>query len=110
MKIKTGDKVKIIHGKEKGKEGVVLQIFPKQERIVVEGMHMMTRHIKRRNKEQPGQAIKFPSPFAISNVQLISSKTGKYGRVGFKTILSQEGEKKKKIRILRLKGTKEDIE
>lgn len=107
MKIKTGDKVKILTGKDRGKEGVVIQVFPKVERVVVEGINMLTRHLKKRSN-QPGQKIQFSAPIHISNVALVSPKTGKVGRVGYKTI-SSEG-KTKKIRIIKSKGFVEDIE
>ena len=108
MKIKSGDKIRVLSGKEKGKEGTVLQVFVKPGRIVVEGINMATRHLRSRVRDQSGQKIQFPSPLYISNVQLISSKTGVYGRVGYKYI--EQGSKIKKIRVLRRKGIKEDVE
>ncbi len=107
MKIKTGDKVRIISGKDKGKEGAVVQVFPQLERLVVEGVNLMTRHLKKRGN-QAGQKIQFASPIHLSNVMLISPKSGKSGRVGYKMI-EQEG-RKKKIRVLRSKQTSEDLE
>lgn len=107
MKIKTGDKVRLLAGKDKGKEGKVLQVFPVLERVVVEGANMMTKHLKKRG-EHAGQKIQFPSPVHISNVVLISEKTGARGKVGFKIIESNGG--KKKIRTIRTKGIFEDIE
>ena len=106
MKIKTGDKVRIIAGKDKGKEGKVLQVFPKHMRIVVEGLNTAVRHL-RGGGGRPGQKIEFPAPIHISNVMLIS-KSGKIGRVGFKFI-DKEGIKQK-IRTIRSKGTSEDVE
>lgn len=107
MKIKTGDKVRIISGKDKGKEGNVMQVFPKLERIVVEGVNLMTRHLKGRSG-QAGQKVQFPSPLHISNVKLISSKSGTAGRVGYK-LIEKDG-RTTKIRVLRSKGNTEDIE
>ncbi|PJA47347.1 50S ribosomal protein L24 [Candidatus Uhrbacteria bacterium CG_4_9_14_3_um_filter_36_7] len=109
MKIKTGDKIVVIHGKDKGKQGVVLQVFTEQERVVIEGINVMTRHIKSRQRDQAGQKIQFPAPIAVSNIQLLSAKTGTRGRVGYKTIIHEDGSKKK-IRVLKFKGTQEDIE
>ncbi|KKW33333.1 MAG: 50S ribosomal protein L24 [Candidatus Uhrbacteria bacterium GW2011_GWA2_53_10] len=108
MKIKTGDKVRVITGKEKGKEGAVLQVFPQLERVVVEGINLSTRHLRARSKDAPGQKIRFPAPIHISNVSLISAKSGKSGRVGYK-IIEKDGVRTK-IRVLRSKGTSEDIE
>lgn len=107
MKIKTGDKVRIISGKDKGKDGNVTQVFPEISRIVVEGVNIMTKHLKKRGK-QAGQKIQFSSPIHVSNAMLVSGKSGKAGRVGFKTI-EKDGQKTK-IRVLRSKGTTEDIE
>ncbi|MBM5789551.1 50S ribosomal protein L24 [Candidatus Parcubacteria bacterium] len=107
MKIKTGDKVRIIAGKDKGKEGNILQVFPELGRVVVEGANIMTRHLKGRG-ERAGQKIQYPSPLSVSNVQLVSPKTGKAGRVGYKRI--EKDGKRVKIRVLRVKGAKEDIE
>lgn len=107
MKIKTGDKVKILTGKDRGKEGVVVQVFPKVERIVVEGINLMTKHLKKRSN-QPGQKIQFSAPIHVSNVKLVSQKSGKSGRVGYK-IISAEG-KTKKIRVIKTDGFVEDIE
>lgn len=108
MKIKTGDKVRIISGKDKGKEGKVLQVFPKHMRLVVEGLNQMTRHLKG-GGGKPGQKIQFSSPLHVSNVKLISEKSGTSGRVGYKFI-NKEGGKKQKIRVIRKKGSAEDVE
>ncbi|OGL64075.1 50S ribosomal protein L24 [Candidatus Uhrbacteria bacterium RIFCSPHIGHO2_02_FULL_47_44] len=107
MKIKSGDKVRVLTGKDRNKEGKVLQVFPVLERVVVEGVNILTKHMKGRG-EHAGQKIQFPSPIHVSNVQLISEKTGAHGRIGYKMI-DAEGAKKK-IRILRKKGAVEDIE
>ncbi|PJE76626.1 50S ribosomal protein L24 [Candidatus Uhrbacteria bacterium CG10_big_fil_rev_8_21_14_0_10_48_16] len=107
MKIKTGDKVRVLAGKDKGKEGTIIQVFPKLERVVVEGVNMLTKHLKKQG-ERAGQKIEFPAPIHASNLQVISSKTGKSGRVGYKFI-DKEG-KKTKIRLIRSKGQSEDIE
>jgi len=106
MKIKTGDNIRVIAGKDKGKEGKVLQVFPVLERVVVEGVNLMTKHLKKRGA-QAGQKIQFPSPMHVSNVQLIS-KTGTNGRIGYK-VIEKEGIKSK-IRVMRKKGSVQDIE
>lgn len=107
MKIKTGDKVRVLAGKDKGKEGTVLQVFPKLSRVVVEGVNMMTKHLKKQG-ERAGQKIEFPAPLHASNVQVVSPKSGTTGRVGYK-LIDKEG-KKSKIRVVRSKGQTEDIE
>jgi large subunit ribosomal protein L24 len=107
MKIKTGDKVRVLTGKDRNKEGKVIQVFPVINRVVVEGINILTKHMKGRG-EHAGQKIQFPSPIHVSNVQLISEKTGNNGRIGYKEI-DVDGTKKK-IRVLRKKGATEDIE
>jgi large subunit ribosomal protein L24 len=107
MKIKTGDNVRVIAGKDKGKEGKVLQVFPKVQRVVVDGVNKLTKHLKRAGN-RPGQKIEFSAPLHISNVKLVSSKSGASGRVGYK-VVEKDG-KKSKIRVIRSKGNVEDIE
>ena len=107
MKIKTGDNVRIIAGKDKGKQGKIIQVFPKLERIVVEGANLMTKHL-RKQQNRPGQKIQFSAPMHYSNVQIISAKSGKIGRVGYKFV-EKEG-KQTKIRRIHSKGQSEDIE
>lgn len=107
MKIKTGDNVRVLVGKDKGKEGKILQVFPKLERVVVENVNMLTKHLKKRGNT-PGQAIKFPSPIHASNVQVLSSKSGKSGRVGY-AFIAKDGAQTK-VRVIRAKGASEQIE
>ncbi|HLD21018.1 MAG TPA: 50S ribosomal protein L24 [Patescibacteria group bacterium] len=107
MNIKTGDKVRVLAGKDRGKQGTVLQVFPKLERAVVEGVNLMTKHL-RKQANRAGQKIEFSAPMHISNLQVISAKTGMSGRVGYKR-MEKDG-KKIKIRTIRSKGQTEDIE
>ncbi|MBI4435046.1 50S ribosomal protein L24 [Candidatus Uhrbacteria bacterium] len=107
MNIKTGDKVRVMAGKDKGKQGTVLQVFPKLERVVVEGVNLMTKHL-RKHASRPGQKIEFPAPIHASNLQVLSAKTGLAGRVGYKHI-DKDG-KRIKVRVIRSKGQVEDID
>ncbi len=70
--VKTGDTVTVIAGKDKGKTGKVLQVFPKLNRVVVEGVNITKRHLKSRKQEEKGQAIEFPMPIHASNVKIAS--------------------------------------
>lgn len=108
MKIKTGDTIRVTAGREKGKKGKVLQVFPKQERVVIEGTNMMTRHLKKRTQDGQGQKIQFPGPMHISNVKVISPKSGEPGRVGYKFV--EKDGVRKKIRVLKTRDGREDIE
>ena len=107
MKIKTGDNVRVLTGKDKGKQGTVLQVFPGLERVVVEGVNLMTKHL-RKQANRPGQKIEFSAPMHASNVQVVSKKSGASGRIGYKRI-DKEG-KSVKIRVIRSKGQTQDIE
>lgn len=105
MKIKTGDMVFIKIGKDAGKTGKVLQVFPKLEKIVVEAANKAVKHLKKRGNN-PGQKIEFTAPIAMSNVALIG-KDGA-GRVGYKFI--ETDGKRNKIRTVRTKKGVSDVE
>lgn len=98
MKIKVNDKVIVIAGKNRGKTGKVLRTISKHNKVVVEGVNIRTRHIKK-NQQRPGEIIKYEAPFNISNVMIIDPKEGKPTRVGYKV-----GENGKKERISKLSG------
>jgi len=69
LRIKSGDQVKVVSGKDKGKTGKVLQVFPRLSRVVVEGVNASKRHLKVRSNEQKGQVVEFFMPIHVSNVQ-----------------------------------------
>ncbi len=93
MNIKKGDKVKILSGKDRGKTGKVLKSYPKESRLVVEGVNMVKKHRKSNQRGQKGERISFEAPLNISNVQLICNACGKPSRIGKKEV---EG---KRVRI-----------
>ena len=93
-KIKKGDTVKIMGGKDRGKQGNVAQILPTMEKAVVEGINKMVKHLRPKKQNESGQRIEFDAPMDLSNLQLICPKCSKITRVGFKTL-----ENKKKVRI-----------
>jgi large subunit ribosomal protein L24 len=68
LRIKTGDTVKVIAGKDKGKTGKVVQVFPKLNRVVVQGVNQSKRHLRSRQSGQKGQVIEFSMPIHASNV------------------------------------------
>lgn len=84
MKIKKSDTVLIISGKYRGKTGKVLRAFPKEEKILVEGVNIMKKHQKPRKTGEKGQVIEMLSPIDVSNVKLFCPKCGKAARVGYK--------------------------
>ena len=103
MKIKKGDKVKVLAGKDKGKTGKVLQVFPSRNRASVEGLNLLIKHLRPRQQGEKGQRIEFPAPIYLSNLMLICPKCGKPTRVGYKYIETKIGEKirRRKVRICR---------
>ncbi|HKL16867.1 MAG TPA: 50S ribosomal protein L24 [Patescibacteria group bacterium] len=93
MKIKKDDKVKIISGKDKGRKGKILKVLPNRNKVVVEGLNTVTKHIRPKKKGEKGQRVKMAMPINVSNVKLICPECGKAIRVGYK-ILS-DGRKKR---------------
>ncbi len=84
MKIKKGDQVLIISGKYRGKKSKVLQVFPKEKKILAEGINLVKKHQRPRKAGEKGQVLELPKPLDASNVELICSKCGKATRVGCK--------------------------
>lgn len=87
----------IIAGKDKGKTGKVLQVFPDKNRISVEGLNLLIKHMRPRRQGEEGQRIEFPAPLNASNMMLVCPKCGKTTRVG-KKIVEVEGKRDKKYR------------
>ncbi len=102
MKIKKGDKVLVIAGKNKGKTGTVMRTFEKSGRIVVEGVNMRTRHIKK-TANRPGQKVVYEGPLDVSNVMALCPKTNKPTRIGYKKL-----ENGKKYRVAKVSGEQLD--
>ena len=84
MHVKTGDKVMVITGKDKGKTGVILASFPKKNRVLVEGVNIVKKHSKPSQMNPQGGIINQEAPIHVSNVMPIDPKTGEPTRVGIK--------------------------
>lgn len=82
LKLKTGDHVMVITGKDAGKKGKITQVFPNEQRVVVEGVNSMTKNVRSRDKKEKGQRIQYFAPIHISNVMLMDPKLNKPTRVG----------------------------
>lgn len=93
MKIKKGDTVLIISGKDKGKKGKILKAFPKKRRVLIEGVNIKKKHQKPKKTGEKGQIIEKPAPISVSNAKLICSKCNKAVRIGYKIV----GDKKYRI-------------
>lgn len=85
LKIKKGDSVVVVAGKDKGKRGEVLSVKPKENKAVVQGVNVVRRHQRQTQTEQGGIVSK-ELPIAISNLAIEDPKDGKPSRVGFKTL------------------------
>ena len=83
MRIKAGDKVLVITGKDKGKEGTVLKSLPKLNKVVVEGINIAKKH-RKASQGQTGGIEELPAPIHVSNVKLIDPESGKPTRVGYR--------------------------
>ncbi len=101
MNIKKNDNVKIIAGKDKGKTGKVLQIFREDNRVSVEGLNLLIKHLRPSRQGEKGQRVEFPAPLNISNVMLVCPSCGKPTRVAHKfEVIDKNGIKKnKKLRM-----------
>ena len=89
-RIKKGDTVYVNAGNDKGKTGKVLSVDTAKQRVIVEGVNMVSKHTKPNAKQPQGGIIKQEAPVHVSNLNLIDPKSGKPTRVGFKV----EGDKK----------------
>ena len=98
MHVKKGDKVKVITGKDKGKEGVILAAFPKQDRVIVEGVNIVKKHVKPNQLNPQGGIVSQEAAIHVSNVMLIDPKSGEPTRVGYKDRRWQKSSCCKKIR------------
>jgi len=82
LNIKKGDKVKVITGNSKGKVSVVLQTLPDVSKIVVEGVNMITKHLKPTSSSPSGSIIKREAPMHVSNVMIVDPTSGQATRIG----------------------------
>ncbi len=103
MKIKKGDKVVVLSGKDKGKTGSILKAFPKTEQVLIDGVHVVTRHQKSKRTASQGQIIEKSMPIHVSNVALVGEKS-KGVRVGY--TVEKAGDKTTKVRVARPSGKK----
>jgi large subunit ribosomal protein L24 len=95
-KIKKDDLVKILVGKDKGKEGKVLQVFPTKNKVIVDGINVLKKHKKKTDKGEGG-IFDFPAPIDISNVALICPVKKVPTKVGFTTL--KDGTKKRVSKV-----------
>lgn len=84
MKLKKGDNVLVVSGKDRGRKGKVLEILPRERKIVVEGVNIHKKHTKPKRQGQKGEMVLIPSPLDVSNAKIICTKCAKPARIGYK--------------------------
>lgn len=99
LHVKKGDKVKVIAGKDKGKEGEILKAFPAESRVIVKGVNIIKKHVRPSQDNPQGGIIEKEAPIHSSNVMIVCKKTGKPSRIG-KRILDNG----KKVRYCKKSG------
>ena len=98
MHVKKGDKVVVISGKDKGKQGTILSAYPKQNRVLVEGINIVKKHSKPSQLNPQGGIISREAAIHVSNVMPLDPKSGNPTRVGYKI------ENGKKVRVAKISG------
>jgi large subunit ribosomal protein L24 len=104
MKIRKNDNVVVIAGNNKGKTGKILKVFPKENRVIVEGVNLRKRHTKASQKNPQGGIIEKEAPVNVSNIMLLDPKSNKATRIGAKIIVDDKTGKKKVARVSRVSG------
>src|SRR5699024_7227469 len=98
MHVKTGDKVQVISGKDKGKQGTILAAYPKKDRVLVEGVNIVKKHAKPSQENPQGGILSQEATIHVSNVMPVDPKSGEPTRVGYE---ERDG---KKVRIAKKSG------
>ena len=99
IKLKKGDRVRVLTGKDRGKEGVIMRVLPKDNKVIVDGVNVAKKHQKARSATSQGGIIDKDMPIPVPNVALLSPSDGKPTRVGYKVL--EDGTK---IRVCRRTG------
>ena len=107
MKIKKGDTVKVISGKNLGKEGKVLKVYPKTNKVIVEGVNIIKKHAKPTQNNPDGGIMEYEAPIQISNVMFTEKKTGTT-RIGYK-VITETVRKKEVTRKVRYSKKSDEV-
>lgn len=86
LHVKTGDTVRILSGKDKGKEGKILEVSPSEKKVIVEGLNLVTKHVKPRAMGQQGAIVKAEAPLYACKVMVVCPECGKPTRVGHQVV------------------------
>ena len=93
--LKKNDKVKVISGNHKGKEGKILKIYRDKHKVIVEGVNIIKRHTRPNQKNPQGGITQKEAPINLSNIMLIDPKAGEPSRIGMEVITDENGKKKR---------------
>ena len=93
VRLKTGDKVVVLNGKDKGKEGKIVAVSPKEGKLIVEGVNVVSKHVKPRRAGEEGGIVKTEGALYACKVQLVCPKCGKATRIAHK--IAEDGKKKR---------------
>lgn len=93
LKLKKGDEVIITSGKDRGKKGKIEKVIVKGQTVLLPGLNIYKKHVKKRDEQHPGGVIEFPRPLPIASVAFLCPKCGKRTRLGFEI----KGKEKKRI-------------
>ena len=96
MEIKKGDNVVVLTGKDKGKKAAVIKAYPADKKVVLEGLNMVTKHVKPRGANQPGGKVEQPAAIDVSNVMLVCPECGKATKVAHEKVDGKNVRKCKK--------------
>ncbi len=99
MHVRTGDEVLVITGKNKGQRGRITRAIPSEDRVIVEGINMVKKHMKARGPRQRGGIIEFEAPIHVSNVMLICPNCGKAARTGDRILDGEDKVSRRKVRF-----------
>lgn len=95
MKLRKGDAIIVTTGKDKGKKGKIEQVFQKEHAVVIAGINIVKRHMKKRDEQHPSAIVEIPKPIDVSKIALVCPSCGKPTRVGWIVV------KDEKVRMCR---------
>ena len=110
MKIKVGDNVRVITGTNKGKEGKVLKIFRKDNRVVIDGINIVKKHVKPNRTNETGGILEVEAPIHISNVKVLTKETKKEEKVKAKEVKTKAKKEVKEVKAKKASTKKESKE
>ncbi len=104
MKLRKEDNVIVIAGNYKGKTGKILKVFPKKNRVIIEGVNLRKRHTKPSQQNPQGGIVEKEAPIDASNVMILDPKSNEATKIGKKIIIDDKTGKKRSVRISRVSG------